>query len=124
MSAKVVDASAIAALLFGEPGFETVAASLKNMDLHAPKLLVNELINIAWKKSKREPNKAAAFELGLKQLDILTIRYVDVERIEVLQLAIQTSLTGYDACYLWLARALGAELVTLDARLAAVAKSI
>ena len=33
-----------------------------------------------------------------------------------------TGLTAYDASYLWLARHLGAELVTLDTKLAAVAK--
>ncbi len=123
MSAKVVDASAIAALLFGEPTLDVVAAVLKDAALHAPQLLRYELINIAWKKSRREPMQAASFELGLKQLDSLNITYHDVERIETLQLALHHRLSGYDASYLWLARTLGAELVTLDARLDAVVKA-
>jgi predicted nucleic acid-binding protein len=121
MSAKVVDASAVAALLFGEPTLDAVAATLKDAALHAPQLLLYELINIAWKKSRREPMQAASFELGLKQLDSLNITYHDVERTKTLQLALHHSLSGYDASYLWLARALGAELVTLDVRLDAVA---
>jgi len=39
----------------------------------------------------------------------------------VIELALETGLTAYDAAYLWLAVAHGAELVTLDARLARVA---
>jgi predicted nucleic acid-binding protein len=121
MSVKVVDASAIAALLFGEPTADAVAARLADAALHAPQLLLYELINIAWKKSRREPMQAAVFQQGLKQLDILQISYQNVDRMEVMQLAIQTGLSGYDASYLWLARALGAELVTLDERLAVAA---
>ena len=55
MAVKVVDASAVAALLFGEPEADAVAAA--------------------------------------------------------------TGLTSYDASYLWVARRLGAELVTLDRQL-------
>ena len=36
---------------------------------------------------------------------------------EVIALAERTGLSAYDACYLWLARHLGAELVTLDEKL-------
>ncbi len=42
---------------------------------------------------------------------------------EVVSLALATGLTAYDASYLWLARLLGAELVTLDRRLAAAASA-
>ena len=38
-----------------------------------------------------------------------------------IDLAIGTGLTAYDASYLWLSRQLGAELVTLDRRLAKAA---
>ena len=36
---------------------------------------------------------------------------------EVVALAEQTNLSAYNACYLWLARHLGVELVTLDEKL-------
>jgi len=38
-------------------------------------------------------------------------------------LALETGLTVYDASYLWLARRLGAELVTLDKALDAAARA-
>jgi len=40
-----------------------------------------------------------------------------VDHLEVIDLAAQTGLTTYDACYLWLARKTDGELVTLDKRL-------
>ena len=44
-----------------------------------------------------------------------------VDHDGVLALAEATGLTSYDASYLWIARALDAELVTLDRKLAAAA---
>ena len=43
-----------------------------------------------------------------------------VDHDAVLALAVTTGLTVYDASYLWLARTLDAELVTLDQKLAKV----
>ena len=42
-----------------------------------------------------------------------------IDHDHVLELAEATGLTAYDASYLWLARSLGGELVTLDLKLAA-----
>ncbi len=44
---------------------------------------------------------------------------MDVDHADAVLIARATGLTAYDASYLWLAGHLGAELVTLDARLAA-----
>jgi predicted nucleic acid-binding protein len=52
---------------------------------------------------------------------LLQIENADVDHAEVLTLAAGTGLTAYDASYLWLARTLDAELVTLDRQLARVA---
>jgi predicted nucleic acid-binding protein len=48
----------------------------------------------------------------------------DVDQVEVLGLAEQFRLTAYDASYLWLARTLDAELVTLDRQLERAAASL
>ena len=50
--------------------------------------------------------------------DWLGVEEVAVDYDEALDLAAATGLTAYDASYLWLARQLGAELVTLDRQLA------
>ena len=50
--------------------------------------------------------------------DALSISLETVNLDAAIVLAERTKLTLYDASYLWLARAHGAELVTLDGRLA------
>ena len=49
------------------------------------------------------------------------MRQVVVNLQGVLQLAADTGLTAYDAAYLWLARTLAVELISLDDRLLAEA---
>jgi predicted nucleic acid-binding protein len=51
----------------------------------------------------------------------MPIEIMAVEYGAVVALAETTGLTAYDASYLWLARLLGAGLITLDRRLAAAA---
>ncbi len=121
MPVKVVDASALGALLFGEPDASAIAERLGDARLTAPTLLHFEIASICLKKLRRAPAQRdallAAFDLG-GQLDIAV---VDVDHGAVVALAESSGLTAYDASYLWLARTLGAELVTLDRQLAAAA---
>jgi predicted nucleic acid-binding protein len=123
MAVKVVDASAIGALAFGEPAAEQVAATLSGATLAAPALLAFEIANIAVKKLRRHPEQRAvllaAFTFSLE----LSIEIVAVDTAAVVSLAEETGLTAYDASYLWLARELRADLVTLDAALGLAAGS-
>jgi predicted nucleic acid-binding protein len=117
----VVDASALAALVFDEPGAEEVAGRLEGCRLYAPPLLKYELANVAWKKARRHPEVAGRIARALRvALDRESwISWMDVDHADALLVARATGLTAYDASYLWLAGYLGAELVTLDTRLAA-----
>lgn len=119
MADKVVDASALAALLFAEETAPGVRELLRGHAMHAPSLIEFELANIAWKRTRRYPHRAAEFELALDGLSNLPVQYRRVDRQAVLRLAVEASLTPYDASYLWLARRLGAPLITLDRKLAA-----
>jgi predicted nucleic acid-binding protein len=114
---KVVDASALAALLFGEPEAEAVAARLDGARLVAPSLLAFEPANVCLVKCRRHPDQREALLAGFRLRDRLGVEEIAVDHAGVLDLADQTSLTAYDASYLWLARRLGAQLVTLDAEL-------
>ena len=113
----VVDASAIAAVLFGEPRGGEVAAILGERRLLAPTLLRYEVGNVCLSKMRRRPDRASAFLLALALLEELDIEEAQVPANEVVVLADLHGLTAYDASYLWLARATGARLVTLDERL-------
>ncbi len=119
VSVTVVDASAIGALMFGEPRAEEMAARLADARLAAPALTPFEVANIALVKMRREPALRSALWAAFGLLDDMAIDIVAVDQRGVLALAEETGLTAYDASYLWLARALDADLVTLDRALAA-----
>lgn len=121
MSLKVVDASAAAALLFGEPKAEAVAVRLEGADLRAPTLLPFEVASVAWKKIRGHPRSRAAILAAFDLLPRLRIEPAACDHAAVLRLANESGITVYDAAYLWLARELDAELVTLDRKLEAAA---
>jgi predicted nucleic acid-binding protein len=118
MAISVVDASALSAVLFGEPAAAEVVEQLRGSTLAAPTLLIYELGNTCWKKCRRHPASAPALREALGSLPELELQLLDVEPIQVLKLAEARELTFYDAAYLWLADRLHARLVTLDRRLA------
>ena len=117
MPVKVVDASALGALVFGEPEAETVAKRLFKATLVAPQLLWFELASIAFKKVARHPGLAEQIREAFQMASRLAIEILSVDHLEVIGLAAQARLTTYDASYLWLARETGAKLITLDKRL-------
>ena len=114
---KVVDASAIAALLFQEPNGESIVRQLEGFRLVAPTLFSYELANVCRMKCRRFPADQALLLAGFARRRRLEISERAVDHDAVIQLAAETGLTAYDASYLWLARRLGAEPVTLDAAL-------
>ena len=121
MNRVVADASALAAVAFQEPGLEDVKFRLLGAEVFAPRLLQFEMANVAWKRIRRQPDDAlVTFTLLQAALgEGSGIQWMDVNMTDVVLIAKATGLTAYDASYLWLAGSLGAELVTLDRRLAA-----
>ena len=120
MTRLVIDASALAALVFEEPEGDAVRLRLNGAAVFAPELLRFELANTAWKKIRRQPDDAAKIltALSLALDDRFGLIWQDVDAGDVVLLANATGTTAYDASYLWLAASLGADLVTLDDRLA------
>jgi predicted nucleic acid-binding protein len=121
MPARVVDASALAALIHAEPGAAGVAASLTDAPLIAPALLPHELDSVCARKIRANPRDRLRLLAARALADELGIALVEVDHRGVIELALETGLTTYDAAYLWLTAAHAAELVTLDARLARAA---
>jgi len=121
MAVLVVDASAIGALVFGEPPAETVAEHLGEHPLAAPALIWFELASIALKKIKAYPEERRHILRALTLARSMAIRITEVDHQAIIALSERIGLTTYDASYLWLARELGGELVTLDQKLAQVA---
>ncbi|UCF30711.1 MAG: type II toxin-antitoxin system VapC family toxin [bacterium] len=120
----VVDASAISALLFGEPRAEKVADILEGARLAAPALLWFEIASVCLKKVATHPSKEKELFSVFGLLGRLAIDRVEVAHLETIRLAQETGLTTYDASYLWMAKELNGELITLDEKLAQVMDSM
>ena len=119
MPGKVVDASVIAAVAFQETRALEAEAILEGADLAAPLLLGYELANVARNKALRDPHRLEAIREGLLEALQLEIQWQEVDHLAVLDLALVTGLTTYDASYLYLAHTLGLPLVTFDLQLQA-----
>ena len=117
MAVKVVDASALAAILFGEPEGEAVAMRFTGAELVAPALLHFELANVCLMKMRRHPQERDKLVAAFGLLARMEIRAVAIDHTQALELGEKSGLTAYDASYLWLARQLNADLVTLDRKL-------
>jgi len=114
---KVVDASALGALIFNEPDAGLVAERLDGSRLVAPTLLTFEMASICLKKLNRYPEHREIISQAFRLWPAMEIEEIDVDSHEIVRLAEHKKLTVYDAAYLWLARKLAAELVTLDEQL-------
>jgi predicted nucleic acid-binding protein len=117
MAVKVVDASALAALLFDEPEAGAVADLLEDGNLVAPALLSFEIASVCVKKFRSSPEQREPLLAAFALLARMPIEIVEVDQADAVRLAEAFGLSSYDAAYLWVAQTLAAELVTLDRRL-------
>ncbi len=124
MPVRVVDASALGALVFGEPKAGDIARTLEDFPMAAPGLIWFELASICLRKMKAHPAQREQILRAFMMAGKLAIEIAEVDHWAVVSLAEETGLTTYDSSYLWLARHLKGELVTLDAKLQRAAKSL
>ncbi len=124
MPIKVIDASALGALAFGEPDSVAVAETLKDATLAAPSLLWFEMASICRKKIVAHPEIGRQLLAAFGRARRLPIRISIVDHEKIVVLAEETGLTTYDASYLWLSVFLHGELVTLDKVLKKAASKI
>ncbi|MGH8772709.1 MAG: type II toxin-antitoxin system VapC family toxin [Burkholderiales bacterium] len=122
MPVKVIDASALAALLFGEPDADKVLARIEGNTLAAPALLPFEIASVCLKKMRLHPERGDLLLAALRMLPEMEIDSVEVDLPDAVLLAQETQLTIYDSAYLWLARTLECDLIALDKQLASAAK--
>jgi predicted nucleic acid-binding protein len=118
MSVTVVDASAVAAVLFDERESEPILASVAGA-LIAPSLLPYELASVCTTKLARRPREAKIILARYRLFAKLEVDLVEPDWDTLPGMAYECALSAYDAAYLQLALAQDAPLVTLDARLAA-----
>jgi predicted nucleic acid-binding protein len=121
----VVDASAIGALLFGETDGAWVHRMTSGLTFVIPAMFHFELGNICWTKMRRHPGESTAvLDAWLPWNAQPPVAVMAVDLTDTMQLARDTSLTFYDASYLWLARDRATDLISLDAKLVRAARSL
>ncbi len=121
MTDKVVDASALAAILFAELRMGEAQVALADAALFAPQLIRHEIANVGAKKLRANPTLRDQVLSAMDDFAEYRIREVEIDLGQVVELADRERLSAYDASYLWLAQSMGIELVTLDNKLARAA---
>ncbi len=123
MNVTVVDASAVAAVLFDEPEAAPVMAGVSG-SLLAPGLLRYELASVCASKLRNEPKLARLTLQRYRLLAGLDIQFADPDWEALPLLARQWDLSAYDAAYLELAMREGLPLATQDAALQVAARQV
>ena len=123
MSATVIDASALAAVVFDEPEAAPVLASVKGT-LIAPTLIRYELASVCVTKMQRRPDLIRNIDARYRILGDVALDFFEPDWDTLPALAHRWHLSAYDAAYLQLALGRRVPLVTLDARLAAAADAV
>ena len=122
MSEIVVDAS-VALCWFASEKETTFANRLiaAAVDLVAPSLMLVELANALWKKTRRGEMAADLAAAGMREIRRFVPQIVDVAELAepAMALAHELDHSVYDCVYLALARRRGATLVTSDQKLTA-----
>lgn len=121
----VLDASVAAALYVDDPVSADAHALLSRLstegaELHAPDLLVLEVANVLWKRTRRSeiaPADALTAVNDLASSADLRLHSAPPLVRQALGVALAHGLTVYDAVYVALAALLGAVVLTADSRL-------
>jgi predicted nucleic acid-binding protein len=120
MRTVVLDASAAVALAMKESTRGAIAEQIDGATVCAPTLLKFELANAAWKKIKKQGEDARLMIAAVEEMldPRWGITWMEVDHADTVAISLATGLSVYDASYVWLAGVLGADLVTLDEKLA------
>ena len=120
----IVDSSFLIAIITPDVRrtFALDVLSARAGELHAPLLLVFEVVHVVSRKFRRGEISLSERNLAISDLESQLTTYDQrpgFERMErIASLAAEQQFSGYDASYLELALRLGAELGTLDGDLA------
>jgi predicted nucleic acid-binding protein len=119
MTARVVDASVVAAAFFDEEFAEPARQLLSSdLELLAPDLIASEVANVIWKRfRKREINASESRDL-LADFHLLPLRLAPSTGLvaSALELALQLDRSIYDCLYFALALRTKSLLVSADRR--------
>lgn len=114
--ARIVDCSAIVEMLRTSRG-RAVADELRGHALHAPQLLIAEMLHAVRSMLLRGDLSADEAERLLDRFRRLPIRYFPMEQLISAGWALRDNVSAYDAMYIALSASADSPVVTCDARL-------
>jgi predicted nucleic acid-binding protein len=115
---RVIDASAVVELLLASERADAVERSIEGVDLVAPDSLNPEVLQaIRGLERSGKVDRDRAEEM-LANLLLMSVARAPTFGLMFGAWALRHNLTAYDACYIALARRLGAPLITGDHRIA------
>ena len=128
ITATVIDASLVMAWCFrDEVGSEfaaSVLARLAHVDIIVPHIFWYEVRNVLVRSERSDRIQPAQSDRFLERLSLFRLHFdYDHDETHVVHLVRLHTLSFYDAAYLETAMRHGAQLATLDGRLAAAAES-
>lgn len=116
----VLDASALVELLLDTPAGRRVSILLEDprLAIHAPHLIDVETISVLRRFARDRVIDDDQAEAAIEDLQALDLQRHSHEGLLERCWSLRNNMTTYDAIYVALAEALGASLVTCDAKLA------
>jgi predicted nucleic acid-binding protein len=120
----VIDASAILAVIVGEPERERIAEMTIGHSLSAPGSIPWEIGNAFSSMMKQKRLNLKEARQGLTIFQSIPIRYLPVNFENAISIANENNLYAYDAYFIDCASRYAAPLLTLDRKLKRVAEEI
>lgn len=124
MDTITVDTSVVIAVATEEPSKRALVKATRDATLVAPASIHWEVGNALSVMLKRRRIRLAQAEEAVAAYRQIAIRFIDVDIDEALRISDATGLYAYDSYVLACAKALGTPLLSLDAGMVEVAKSM
>ena len=119
----VVDASVIIAVVANEPIKSVLIALTRGEELFAPRSLPWEIVNAFSAMFKRKAIELPLASVALDEFLRISIRYVDVDLRQSLELSHSLKVYAYDAYMIACAQQIGGRLLSLDNGLVSAARN-
>ena len=120
----VSDTNIFLAVALGEESKERIIEITYGYDICAPEILFYEIGNALSAMVKRRQIETKDVNTIYAVTQKIPVTLVSVDIAKALDIAVQHNIYAYDAYFLQIAQTLASPLITLDARLKAVAQAI
>jgi predicted nucleic acid-binding protein len=124
MVRRLVDASAIIAVIGEEPDGSKVIEITKGSIIVFPYVVQIEILNALTRMMRKKTITKEGMLKALHSFQQLPIEFMNIDSDRVIEIAWNYKIYAYEACYLEVAQRLNLSLITFDAGMARVGKDM